>query len=72
MGATMHFHQSGLVPIKSCKLEAKKNSKSVWKSRYVCDVSVADIHENFHELHHSKLTGVIFKINFEKTYDKVK
>src|SRR6266508_1988948 len=33
---------------------------------------VAILHETVHELHRKKLNGVIFKINFEKAYDKVK
>ncbi|WVZ95111.1 hypothetical protein U9M48_040913 [Paspalum notatum var. saurae] len=30
------------------------------------------LHETLHELHKKKLNGVIFKINFEKAYDKVR
>jgi hypothetical protein len=30
------------------------------------------LHETIHEFHKKNLDGVIFKINFEKTYDKVK
>ena len=30
------------------------------------------LHEMVHKLHHKKLNGVIFKIDFEKVYDKVK
>src|SRR6266542_6881261 len=30
------------------------------------------LHETVHELHQKKLNGVIFKIDFEKAYDKVK
>jgi hypothetical protein len=30
------------------------------------------LHETIHELHSKKQDGIIFKINFEKTYDKVK
>jgi mannosylglycoprotein endo-beta-mannosidase len=33
---------------------------------------VAVLHEMIHELHHKKLDGVLFKIDFEKAYDKVK
>ena len=33
---------------------------------------VVVLHETIHELHHKKLNGVIFKIDFEKAYDKVK
>jgi hypothetical protein len=29
-------------------------------------------HETIHKLHKRKQNGVIFKIDFEKTYDKVK
>ena len=30
------------------------------------------LHETVHELHRKNLSGVIFKIDFEKAYDKVK
>lgn len=30
------------------------------------------LHETIHELHTTKPNGVIFKVDFEKTYDKVK
>jgi hypothetical protein len=33
---------------------------------------VVILHETFHELHRKNLNGVILKIDFEKTYDKVK
>ena len=33
---------------------------------------VVILHETIHELHTKKSDGVIFKIDFEKTYDKVK
>jgi hypothetical protein len=33
---------------------------------------VVVLHETIHELHKKKLDGVIFKIDFEKAYDKVK
>src|SRR5438132_2509435 len=33
---------------------------------------VVILHETVHELHRKKLNGVIFKIDFEKAYDKVK
>ena len=33
---------------------------------------VVILHETIHELHQKKLNGVIFKIDFEKTYDKVR
>ena len=32
---------------------------------------VAILHETVHELHRKKLNGVIYKIDFEKAYDKV-
>jgi hypothetical protein len=32
---------------------------------------VVVLHETIHEMHRKKLDGVIFKIDFEKTYDKV-
>jgi mannosylglycoprotein endo-beta-mannosidase len=33
---------------------------------------VVILHETIHELHTKKSNGVIFKIDFEKAYDKVK
>jgi hypothetical protein len=33
---------------------------------------VVILHETIHELHTKKLNGVIFKIDFEKAYNKVK
>jgi mannosylglycoprotein endo-beta-mannosidase len=35
-------------------------------------VGVVILHETIHELHTNKLDGVLFKIDFEKAYDKVK
>ena len=32
---------------------------------------VVVLHETIHELHRKKMDGVIFKIDFEKSYDKV-
>jgi hypothetical protein len=33
---------------------------------------VVILHEIIHELHTKKMDGVLFKIDFEKAYDKVK
>jgi len=33
---------------------------------------VVILHETIHELHKKKLDGVVFKVDFEKAYDKVK
>jgi hypothetical protein len=33
---------------------------------------VVVLHETIHEVHRKKLDGVLFKIDFEKAYDKVK
>jgi hypothetical protein len=33
---------------------------------------VVILHETIHELHRKKMDGVLFKIDFEKAYDKVK
>jgi hypothetical protein len=33
---------------------------------------VVVLHETIHEIHRKKLDGVLFKIDFEKAYDKVK
>jgi mannosylglycoprotein endo-beta-mannosidase len=39
--------------------------------RHILEVVVV-LHETIHELHRKKMDGVIFKIDFEKAYDKVK
>jgi hypothetical protein len=39
--------------------------------RYILE-GVVVLHETIHELHRKKMDGVIFKIDFEKSYDKVK
>jgi hypothetical protein len=39
--------------------------------RYILE-GVTILHETIHELHRKKLNGVIFKVDFEKAYDKVK
>jgi hypothetical protein len=41
------------------------------QGRFIPD-GVVTLHETVHELHRRKLDGVIFKIDFEKAYDKVK
>jgi hypothetical protein len=41
------------------------------QARNIID-GVVIFHETVHELHRKKLNGVIFKIDFEKAYDKVK
>ena len=41
------------------------------QGRYILD-GVVTLHETVHELHRKNLNGVIFKIDFEKAYDKVK
>jgi hypothetical protein len=33
---------------------------------------VVMLHETIHEMHRKKMNGVILKLNFEKSYDKVK
>jgi hypothetical protein len=33
---------------------------------------VVILHETIYEMHHKKLDGVVFKIDFEKDYDKIK
>jgi hypothetical protein len=34
-------------------------------------VGIVILHETIHEIHHKKMSGVLFKIYFEKAYDKV-
>ena len=33
---------------------------------------VVILHETVHEMHRKNMSGVVFKIDFEKAYDKVK
>jgi hypothetical protein len=40
------------------------------KDRYSMK-GIVILHETIHEMHHKKLSGVLFKIDFEKAYDKV-
>jgi hypothetical protein len=40
------------------------------KDRYIME-GIVILHETIHEMHHKKLPGVLFKIYFEKAYDKV-
>jgi hypothetical protein len=39
--------------------------------RYIME-GVVMLHETIHELHRRKQDGVILKLDFEKTYDKLK
>ncbi|WVZ72675.1 hypothetical protein U9M48_021095 [Paspalum notatum var. saurae] len=39
--------------------------------RYILE-EVTILHETIHELHRKKFNGIIFKVDFEKAYDKVK
>ena len=41
------------------------------KGWYILD-GVVTLRDTFHKLHHKKIDGVIFKVDFEKAYDKVK
>jgi hypothetical protein len=43
-----------------------------WSVIYISTPSASVLHETIHELHRKKLDGVVFKIDFEKAYDKVK
>ena len=40
------------------------------KGRYLLD-NVVMLHETMHYLHRNKLSGVLFKVDFEKAYDKI-
>jgi hypothetical protein len=41
------------------------------QGRYILD-GVVTFHKTIHEMHRKSLNGIILKINFEKTYDKIK
>ena len=47
-----------------------KNQSAFIKGRYILDSAVT-LHEVMHEMQSKKLKGVIFKIDFEKTYDSI-
>ena len=49
----------------------KPTQTAFMQGRNILD-GVAVLHETVHEMHTKKLNGVIFKIDFEKAYDKVK
>jgi hypothetical protein len=40
------------------------------KDRFIRE-GIVVLHETIHEIHHKKMSGVLFKIDFEKAYDKV-
>jgi predicted Ser/Thr protein kinase len=40
------------------------------RNRYIME-GIGILHETIHEIHHKKMSGVLFKIDFEKAYDKV-
>ena len=48
----------------------KPTQTAFMQGRNILD-GVVVLHETVHELHRKKLNGVIFKIDFEKAYDKV-
>ena len=49
----------------------KPTQTAFMQGRNILD-GVVVLHETVHEMHTKKLNGVIFKIDFEKAYDKVK
>jgi hypothetical protein len=51
--------------------EVKPSQTAFMQGRNILD-GVVVLHEVVHELHSKKLSGVILKLDFEKTYDKVK
>ena len=42
-------------------------------TQFICiiNIEIVVLHETIHELKRKKLDGVLFKIDFEKAYDKV-
>jgi hypothetical protein len=49
----------------------KPTQSAFMPGRHILE-GVVVLHETIHELHRKKLDGVLFKIDFEKAYDKVK
>jgi hypothetical protein len=49
----------------------KPTQSAFMPGRHILE-GVVVLHETIHELHRKKMDGVIFKIYFEKSYDKVK
>jgi hypothetical protein len=49
----------------------KPTQSAFMPGRHILE-GVVVLHETIHELHRKKLDGVMFKIDFEKAYDKVK
>jgi hypothetical protein len=40
------------------------------RDRFIME-GIVILHETIHEIHHKKMLGVLFKIDFEKAYEKV-
>ncbi|XP_073354001.1 uncharacterized protein [Aegilops tauschii subsp. strangulata] len=49
----------------------KKAETAFMPGRHILE-GVVVLHETLHEIHSKKLDGVVFKVDFEKAYDKVK
>ena len=49
----------------------KPTQSAFMPGRHILE-GVVVLHETIHEIHTKKLDGVIFKVDFEKAYDKVK
>ena len=47
-----------------------KNQTPFLKNRFIVE-EVVILHEVFNSLHQKKQSGILFKVDFEKTYDKV-
>jgi hypothetical protein len=50
---------------------AQPTQTSFMPGRHILE-GVVVLHETLHEIHSKKLDGVVFKVDFEKAYDKVK
>ena len=49
----------------------RPSQSAFMQGRFILD-GVVILHETIHELHKKNLDGIVFKIDFEKAYDKVK
>lgn len=47
-----------------------KNQTAFMTNRYILE-GVVILHETLNTIHHEKLDGILFKVDFEKAYDKV-
>ena len=66
------FTKTATIRINSVADHVVRPTQAAFMQRRNILDGVVVLHETVHEMHRKKLNGVILKIDFEKTYDKVK